>query len=87
MALSSSPRESISFFMESSSWLDGWKRAGWRKADKQPVMNADLWQELDKQLQKHRVKAQWVRGHAGHPENERVDKLASEAAKKAAAQD
>ena len=67
------------------SWLEGWKRAGWRKADRQPVMNADLWQELDRQLQKHRVEARWVRGHAGHPENERVDRLASEAAKTAAA--
>lgn len=66
------------------SWLAGWKRAGWRKADKQPVMNADLWQELDRQLQRHRVEATWVRGHAGHPENERVDRLASEAARGAA---
>jgi ribonuclease HI len=64
------------------SWLAGWKRAGWRKADKQPVMNADLWQELDKQLQRHRVEAQWVKGHAGHAENERVDRLAREAAEK-----
>jgi ribonuclease HI len=69
------------------SWLEGWKRAGWRKADKQPVMNADLWQELDKMLQKHRVEAAWVRGHAGHPENERVDDLAREAAKKQMARD
>jgi ribonuclease HI len=67
------------------SWLAGWKRAGWRKADKQPVMNADLWQELDQQLQKHRVEARWVRGHAGHPENERVDELASQAARTLAA--
>jgi ribonuclease HI len=67
------------------SWLAGWKRAGWRKADKQPVMNADLWQELDQQLQKHRVEARWVRGHAGHPENERVDELASQAARTVAA--
>ena len=67
------------------SWLEGWKRAGWRKADKQPVMNADLWQELDRQLQKHRLEAKWVRGHAGHPENERVDQLASEAARGATA--
>ncbi len=65
-----------------TSWLAGWKRAGWRKADRQPVMNADLWQALDIQLQKHRVEARWVRGHAGHPENERVDVLAREAAEK-----
>ncbi len=62
------------------SWLEGWKRAGWRKADKQPVLNADLWQELDRLLQRHRVEARWVRGHAGHPENERVDRLARTAA-------
>lgn len=68
------------------SWLEGWKRAGWRKADKQPVLNADLWQELDRQLQKHRVEARWVRGHAGHPENERVDRLARAAAETATAQ-
>jgi ribonuclease HI len=67
------------------SWLAGWKRAGWRKADKQPVLNADLWQELDRLLQQHRVEASWVRGHAGHPENERVDTLAREAAEKIAA--
>jgi ribonuclease HI len=67
------------------SWLAGWKRAGWRKADKQPVLNADLWQELDRLLQQHRVEASWVRGHAGHTENERVDTLAREAAEKIAA--
>jgi ribonuclease HI len=63
------------------SWLAGWKRKGWRKADGQPVLNAELWQALDALLQTHRVTARWVRGHAGHPENERVDHLASEAAK------
>ena len=62
------------------SWLEGWKRNGWRKADKQPVINVDLWQALDAQLQRHRVEAKWVRGHAGHTENERVDELASRAA-------
>lgn len=63
-------------------WLDGWKRAGWRKADKQPVMNDDLWRELDKLIQQHRVEATWVRGHDGHVENERVDELARQAAEK-----
>ena len=63
-----------------TSWLAGWKRNGWRKADKQPVINVDLWQALDAQLQKHRVEARWVKGHAGHAENERVDELASRAA-------
>jgi len=62
------------------SWLAGWKRAGWKKADKQPVLNVELWQALDAQLQRHHVEACWVRGHAGHPENERVDELASSAA-------
>ena len=67
-----------------TSWLAGWKRAGWRKADRQPVLNTDLWQLLDAQLQRHRVKANWVKGHAGHVENERVDVLAREAAEKKA---
>ena len=71
--------------MELSGAIKGLDALTWRKADRQPVMNADLWQELDRQLQKHRVEARWVRGHAGHPENERVDRLASEAAKTAAA--
>lgn len=62
-------------------WLPGWKRKGWRKADGQPVMNAELWQRLDAQLQVHRVTATWVKGHAGHPENERVDRLANAAAR------
>ena len=64
------------------SWLTGWKRKGWRKADGQPVLNAELWQELDRQVARHRVEAVWVRGHAGHTENERVDVLAREAAQK-----
>ena len=63
------------------SWLAGWKRKGWRKADGQPVINVDLWQALDAQLKAHRVTAHWVRGHAGHAENERVDRLAFEAAR------
>jgi ribonuclease HI len=67
-----------------TSWMVGWKRAGWRKADRQPVMNIELWQALDAQVQRHRVKATWVRGHAGHAENERVDTLAREAAEKKA---
>lgn len=60
-------------------WLAGWKRNGWKKADKQPVINVDLWQSLDALLSRHRVEANWVRGHAGHTENERVDRLAREA--------
>jgi ribonuclease HI len=62
-------------------WLAGWKRKGWRKADGQPVINQELWQALDAQLKTHRVEAHWVKGHHGHPENERVDRLASDAAK------
>ena len=65
-----------------TSWLEGWKKKGWRKADGQAVINVDLWQTLDAELKRHRVTAHWVRGHNGHPENERVDQLASEAAKK-----
>jgi ribonuclease HI len=61
-------------------WLAGWKAKGWRKADKAPVLNADLWQDLDAQLARHSVEAIWIRGHAGHPENERADALAREAA-------
>jgi len=62
------------------SWLKDWKRRGWKKADGKPVLNADLWQALDEQLGRHRVEARWVKGHAGHAENERVDRLANEAA-------
>ena len=61
-------------------WLKTWKRAGWRKADRSPVLNADLWQALDIEAARHQVSARWVRGHAGHRENERVDQLAREAA-------
>ena len=62
-------------------WLTGWKKNGWRKADRQPVLNLELWQALDAQLQRHQVEARWVKGHAGHAENERVDALANQAAK------
>ena len=61
-------------------WLKDWKRRGWKKADGKPVLNADLWQALDAQLARHQVEARWVRGHAGHAENEKVDRLANEAA-------
>jgi ribonuclease HI len=62
------------------SWLKDWKRRDWKKADGKAVVNEDLWRQLDAQLQRHRVEAHWVKGHAGHPENERVDRLASAAA-------
>lgn len=57
-------------------WLAGWKRRGWKTADRQPVKNVDLWQRLEKALAPHQVEWEWVRGHSGHPENERVDQLA-----------
>ena len=63
-------------------WMAGWKKRGWRKADKKPVLNVDLWQRLDDLLQQHQVTIEWTRGHAGHPENERCDRLASDQAKK-----
>lgn len=59
-------------------WLPGWKARGWRTADKKPVKNADLWQELEAQAAKHELTWLWVRGHAGDPGNERADQLANE---------
>ena len=61
-------------------WLPGWQRNGWKTAAKQPVKNADLWQELVAASAPHRIRWEWVKGHAGHPENERADMLASDAA-------
>jgi ribonuclease HI len=61
-------------------WLKGWQRNGWRTASRQPVKNADLWQELVAAAAPHRIEWTWVKGHAGHPENERADRLASDAA-------
>ena len=60
-----------------STWIHDWKRRGWRTADKKAVKNIDLWQELDQLAAKHEVEWHWVRGHAGHPENERADALAN----------
>lgn len=57
-------------------WISGWKRRGWLTADKQPVKNVDLWQRLDAAAARHVVTWEWVRGHSGHPENERADTLA-----------
>jgi ribonuclease HI len=59
-----------------SEWIHGWKRRGWRTADRQPVKNVDLWQALDLEAARHQVEWLWVKGHAGHPENERADALA-----------
>ncbi len=57
-------------------WINGWKRNGWRTAAKKPVKNAELWQRLDAAAARHDVVWEWVKGHAGHPENERADELA-----------
>ena len=59
-----------------SEWIHGWKRNGWRTADKKPVKNVDLWQRLDQAQARHRVIWKWIKGHAGHAENERADELA-----------
>lgn len=64
-------------------WIDGWKKRGWVNASKQPVKNADLWHDLIEATRRHKVSWEWVRGHSGHPENERVDRLASDAADEA----
>ncbi|MBX9814487.1 MAG: ribonuclease HI [Proteobacteria bacterium SG_bin5] len=61
-------------------WIHGWRKNGWKTADKKPVKNADLWQALLAAAAPHRIEWRWVKGHAGHPENERVDRLASDAA-------
>lgn len=61
-----------------SKWIHGWKRNGWKTADKKPVKNSELWQRLDLAMQRHQVSWHWVRGHAGHDDNERADELARE---------
>lgn len=60
-----------------SEWIHGWKRRGWKTAAKAPVKNEDLWRELDRLASPHRIEWVWVRGHAGHAENERADALAN----------
>ena len=59
-----------------TAWIHGWKRNGWRTADKKPVKNVELWQRLDAATARHKVTWAWIKGHAGHPENERADELA-----------
>ena len=61
-------------------WLEGWKARGWKTADKKPVKNMELWQRLEAATLPHHIKWHWVKGHSGHPENERVDELARKAA-------
>ncbi|MCG8427596.1 MAG: ribonuclease HI [Chromatiales bacterium] len=58
-------------------WIHNWKRNGWRTSNKKAVKNADLWQQLDQQVAQHQVEWAWVKGHSGHPENERADQLAN----------
>lgn len=65
-----------------SEWIHGWKKRGWQTADRKPVKNADLWQALDAATVGHQIEWLWVRGHAGHVENERVDALARQAIEK-----
>ena len=60
-------------------WLHNWKKKNWKKADNHAVKNADLWQELDKQANRHEINWHWVKGHSGHPENDLVDALANQA--------
>jgi ribonuclease HI len=62
-----------------TTWIHAWKRNGWRTADKKPVKNAELWQRLDAALGEHEIHWHWLKGHAGHPENERADELARHA--------
>jgi len=60
-----------------SEWIHSWKRRGWLTADRKPVKNVDLWKKLDEVARQHNVEWHWVKGHAGHPENERADALAN----------
>jgi ribonuclease HI len=62
-------------------WLAQWKRRGWRTAGRKPVKNVDLWQQLEDAAAVHRIDWHWIKGHSGHPENERADRLANEAIK------
>ena len=61
-------------------WIFGWQKNGWKTAARKPVLNADLWQDLQSAARRHQIEWIWVKGHDGHPENERADKLASDAA-------
>lgn len=62
-----------------NTWIHNWKKNGWKSANKKPVKNQDLWMQLDKALERHTIEWFWVKGHAGHPENERADELARRA--------
>ncbi len=67
-------------------WIEGWKAKGWRTASKKPVKNDDLWKELDALTKGHEISWHWVKGHAGHPGNERADELANEGVEKVLAE-
>jgi ribonuclease HI len=67
------------------SWVPRWKTNGWRTADKQPVKNVDLWQLLEAAVARHEIEWHWVKGHSGHPENERADRLAAQGLREALA--
>ncbi|MBP9714482.1 MAG: ribonuclease HI [Sterolibacterium sp.] len=69
-----------------SEWIHGWKKRGWRTADKQPVKNADLWRLLDAEAARHQIEWLWVRGHNGHADNERADALARQGVDRVRAQ-
>ena len=60
-------------------WIHNWKKKGWKTANKKPVKNKESWLQLDVEVQRHRIEWKWVKGHSGHPENERADELANEA--------
>ncbi len=64
-----------------TTWIHGWKRNGWRTKSKQPVLNQDLWQELDEQVERHHTEWSWTKGHASHADNNRCDELATAAAR------
>ena len=67
-----------------TSWIKGWKRNGWKTASKEPVKNKDLWEALDEATQRHKIEWNWIKGHAGHAENERCDQLARDAIRRGA---
>ena len=62
-------------------WIHNWKKKGWKTANKKPVKNKECWLQLDVEVQRHQIEWKWVKGHSGHPENERADELANEAVK------
>jgi len=62
-------------------WIHAWKRNGWKRSDKKPVLNVDLWQELDEEVSRHKTTWTWTKGHASHPDNNRADELANSAAR------